>query len=551
MIIVHDGVRYSHIADITPRHYEIRVSPETYTDVNDTLPNGHSTRYRFSRYLNIPNIENGRYSVLVKRAYSPADKDNILGVTYFYSVLIQCPGCNTNFLLEFCPRNDNTCATTYTRKLIGFPTEEEEDFNSLVSRLLDRFTTQISALISSGGMFRPMTGTLVCNSCYDSCSTCDSCSEIVQSHYLMQGDCQSCIHYRNEECDEYDDECPVSGSVIHDYGYMPYLIFQCLDKERCDPYAVPRSFPEWQDPRYFAFEVEAGTHESWSDLEEHAVRLMGDTKGLYLKTDSSISPNGFEIVSHPFTFPFLRDNIDRLITPIGNLQNEGFTSYNNKSCGMHIHVSKDSVGNLQIFKLLRLLYEYPDFTLAISRRRNLKNMQEWAGVGDPNHKTQSKREIYNIRKGKIKYATDKYQPERYNAINLTNDDTIEFRIFRGTLKPSSIIMNLEIVKSLLDYTDPVTTSKTKVSPKNWREFVESQKSEYPNIIKTLFNSSLFEERFAEITPYPTIEIQEPEIRRVMDDQSSNPVWIEYLNRSVEHMHMGVDLSEETDEGVSF
>ena len=40
---------------------------------------------------------------------------------------------------------------------------------------------------------------------------------------------------------------------------------------------------------------------------------------------------------------------------------------------------------------------------------------------------------------------------RYYAVNLSNDDTIEFRLFRGTLNPNSFFATLELVNAIVCY----------------------------------------------------------------------------------------------------
>ena len=41
--------------------------------------------------------------------------------------------------------------------------------------------------------------------------------------------------------------------------------------------------------------------------------------------------------------------------------------------------------------------------------------------------------------------------DRYYAVNLSNDDTIEFRLFRGTLNPDSFLATLELVNTIVCY----------------------------------------------------------------------------------------------------
>jgi hypothetical protein len=44
------------------------------------------------------------------------------------------------------------------------------------------------------------------------------------------------------------------------------------------------------------------------------------------------------------------------------------------------------------------------------------------------------------------------QPDRYEAVNLTNQRTIEFRIFRGTLRYESIMACIEFTRAVWHFT---------------------------------------------------------------------------------------------------
>ena len=41
--------------------------------------------------------------------------------------------------------------------------------------------------------------------------------------------------------------------------------------------------------------------------------------------------------------------------------------------------------------------------------------------------------------------------DRYTAVNLTNDSTVEFRIFKGTLKRERLIASMQLVDTLIHY----------------------------------------------------------------------------------------------------
>ena len=58
---------------------------------------------------------------------------------------------------------------------------------------------------------------------------------------------------------------------------------------------------------------------------------------------------------------------------------------------------------------------------------------------------------------------------RYTCVNLTPSETIEFRIFRGTLKYNTIIATLQLVECLCDVA--AALSDDEVKGLTWSEFV--------------------------------------------------------------------------------
>lgn len=480
--------------DITPETHTLEVVSESDTDGFNILRNptdlDHSrivisgARYYFQTSSSNHYFTGCNESVCITFNTSRLIEDNILGRTGLVNVSQSCNGCGNTVYFCFVPKTEtNQNASVIHNKAISFYSGDVYDLfiHTKAISVVDQFTAQFIALfrLRTDLLHRESDGHYYCESCAENRAECDNCESFVPTDWMRDGICESCIDDM-EESDE-----PINGGFINNYSWKPPPLFQRTDSET-DIYN-PCTNDDYQKERFFAFEVEAASHESWQDIETDAEALLNASKYLYLKSDCSITPKGFEVVSHPFTFDYLRENIETLINPISVLSERGFKSYNSTCCGMHIHVSKNSIGSLQLYKMLRLIYDYPMFTLAISRRKSMNNLEEWAGARD-----------CGTRKGKVKKATDKYQGERYNAINLQNPETVEFRIFRGTLKDTSIIMNLEIVKSLLDFTEPGITSKSMLNPTAWREFVNDNKTEYPNIIGTLFESTLFNERFDNI-----------------------------------------------------
>jgi hypothetical protein len=79
---------------------------------------------------------------------------------------------------------------------------------------------------------------------------------------------------------------------------------------------------------------------------------------------------------------------------------------------------------------------------------------------------------------------------RYTCVNITNYDTIEFRIFRGTLKYSSLIATLQLVDAICE----VATSLSDywLSRLGWPEFMERLSPETsPELIEYLKERRLY------------------------------------------------------------
>jgi len=186
---------------------------------------------------------------------------------------------------------------------------------------------------------------------------------------------------------------------------------------------------------------------------------------IYLKEDGSLSSAGFEIVSHPATLDYHTNHFpwsDICETAL----NYGYRSHDTDTCGLHIHASRSLFGNTQteqdltIAKIMLLFDRWYDSYIVKFARRNLANMRRWADKPDagiePNDNDNSA-----IDKSK------KTANHRYKAINLCNAHTIEFRIFKGTLKRDTIIASIQWIDTLIKYCR--TTQLKDLFSTNWED----------------------------------------------------------------------------------
>jgi hypothetical protein len=261
-----------------------------------------------------------------------------------------------------------------------------------------------------------------CLDCYsDTCGTCDSCNYTVHrdnlnySGHLGADLCDSC--YSEEE-----------SQYVHDYGYKPSPQFH------------------GHGPLFMGVELEVDGGDDVGDLAEALNNLDYCEENFYQKHDGSLS-NGIEIVTHPATiqhhlkeFPWM----DILKT----VKQHGFKSHNTDTCGLHVHVSRRGLGRNSyavestIDKLIVLLwrFETPMFRLS---RRDESSLNQWSAF---NHN-----KISGFRPTKAGEAKDSgynYR-DRYMAINTQPDSTIEFRLFKGTLKLETLKATLQLVDNLV------------------------------------------------------------------------------------------------------
>ena len=84
---------------------------------------------------------------------------------------------------------------------------------------------------------------------------------------------------------------------------------------------------------------------------------------------------------------------------------------------------------------------------------------------------------------------------RYSAVNLQNYSTIEFRLFRGTLKYNTLIATLQFVDRIRSVA--LSMYQEELEALSWSEFVSH--IEYPELIRYLKERRLYvnEEVFAE------------------------------------------------------
>ena len=339
--------------------------------------------------------------------------------------------------------------------------------------------------IIEGDDYDTIYGEPICENCVDRYTTvCDRCEEIVwdddihsdestclchrcfENYYTRCEDCDSIVH--NDEAYEYDGcyychECYQNirrNASIHEYSYKPEPIFY------------------GDSNRYFGVELEIDGAGKDDDYADELLNIANnDDEHIYIKSDSSLD-DGMEIVTYPMSLEYHKDFC--WCSVMKKAIYLGYRSHQTSTCGLHIHINRDSLGldrdeqDEVISRILYFVEHHWNEMLKFSRRSEY-TMNRWAArYGYEN----SPKAIMD--KAKKNYG-------RYVAVNLCNYHTIEFRLFRGTLKYNTLIATLELVNKICELA--VLMDDDEIAKLSWSEFVAGITE--PELIQYLKERSLY------------------------------------------------------------
>lgn len=263
----------------------------------------------------------------------------------------------------------------------------------------------------------------ICVNCADDWCYCGGCGEVLRTEDAV---------YDDDAGEYYCADCAPS-SRLHDYGYKPDPVFGTTDE------MDGASFYEG-DELTFGVELECDGGDSVADALADIDRI---TDRCYCKHDGSLS-DGYEIVTHPGTLAWHKERFPWARVCEASVNN-GFRSHDTSTCGLHVHVGRDQLGDDSCetaAKMSLITYRLKDWFVRFSRRGG---ESRWAKYMKPG---------LLLRGDDHEFLLEYYallNRDRYIAVNVRNDSTVEVRIFRGTLNPSTVIACLELVNNLATY----------------------------------------------------------------------------------------------------
>ena len=179
------------------------------------------------------------------------------------------------------------------------------------------------------------------------------------------------------------------------------------------------------------------------------------------------------------------------VSNLGQLTQDDFTearyhvlryrSHQTSTCGLHFHVNRSAFSDIQEEQdeiLSRILYfvEHHWNELLKFSRRSEYSMNRWAARYG--YESTPKKLMDKAKKGSI---------GRYAAVNLCNAHTIEFRMFRGTLKYNTFLATIQLVNRICDVA--MYNTDDSISKISWSDFVADLTE--PELIQYLKERQLY------------------------------------------------------------
>ena len=297
---------------------------------------------------------------------------------------------------------------------------------------------------------RELDGQVICVQCFDRhTTTCDCCGERIWNDEA-QGDsnvvlCSHCYEYHYTICDNCGRLIPNDSAYYNDDDNYPYC-YDCFIKLqekaiKCYSYK-PEPIFHGSGNLFYGIELEidkGGEDDSNAEILLDIANAKGEH--MYCKHDGSID-EGFEMVSHPMSLDYHECNMNWSDIFSRAIQ-MGYRSHNTSTCGLHIHVNRSAFGkNMDeqenvIARIVHFVERHWWEIVKFSRRTEF-NLNRWAA----RYATISPEVQDTYKKAKDKRLG------RYVAVNLENDKTIEFRLFRGTLRYKTFMASLQFADEI-------------------------------------------------------------------------------------------------------
>lgn len=291
-------------------------------------------------------------------------------------------------------------------------------------------------------------GDTICDDCYnDHCFTCSVCGDVyhVDDACYDDDDNVYCYDCYNDKMFDYNnvntDVDEICGNINDEQLKSAVRGYHDTPRDFIKRVASDENI---NDCKLF-YGVELETSANNYNVQKNASVYVASNLNCIIENDSSVSGYAMEIISDPQTLKKWYERRNKIATIFNDLKNVGVTSHDNNTCGLHVHVSRDGLGETideqtRVINNIILILENFKQNIIKLTRRDAEQLNRWSQfLSDYNG--DDLRDVEKIKK------CDK--GGRYLAVNLNNYKTIEFRIFRGTLNVDTFYATLELVNNII------------------------------------------------------------------------------------------------------
>ena len=343
----------------------------------------------------------------------------------------------------------------------------EENIDVLVEKLRQKYHDRVDALnlkkckscgkITARGVAISDTE-YVCRECfykdYFYCSRCGKAEKKTAGHSTREGRVLCA-------------ECGKRHYVLPYHRDYPEVRFYGDSKSNSVPYMG------------FELEVDRGG-ESARNVSQIMPLINKEEKGeifAYCSHDSSIR-DGFEIITQPATMEYHNSIKDVYNRTIQKLKSMGYISHESSTCGLHVHVNRDfftpSLESKSLYNLILMFNKFWNELCVYARR------PEWRSARYAKHLPEAEDEIETYLRRANKSGSHNYH---YYALNISNENTIEFRMFRGSLNINTVMATLQLVNNMVIFAKSMASDDVKrmkfdelLTTKNQRRYWNRRKA---------------------------------------------------------------------------
>lgn len=217
------------------------------------------------------------------------------------------------------------------------------------------------------------------------------------------------------------------GSCILSHTYKPIPVFCHMSTEK-----------ESGKRKLLYLGIELEIEHRAKDLAKSSYSLQSKYP-LYVKHDGSLE-HGLELVSYPQTAKY-HQKVFNWYKLLKELREGKWTSYNNKRCGLHIHVNKTFFNEKDdILKIVLFFHKCFDKIKVFAKRHNVEYCKRW-----------EQSLINDVKQYKGGTPLGSANNDRYTCINLQNTNTVEFRIYRGTLNYERFLASILFTDAVCNF----------------------------------------------------------------------------------------------------